>query len=71
MVPAGIDGVAGVTASDCSTGARQVSAAPGLVTLPLWAVIIAEPEAATQVATPLDTPMVATAMVSELHCTGG
>ena len=71
MVPTGIDGVAGVTAIDCSTGARQVSDAPGLVVLPLWAVISEVPLAATHVATPLDGPMVATAGVAEFHCTGG
>ena len=70
IVPSAIDGVAGVTAIDTSAAAVTVSVVDPF-TVPEVAVIVAAPSV-TVVASPIVGPallIVATAGVSELHCT--
>jgi len=70
VVPALIEGAAGVTAIDCSvtTAAVTVNESFGLTTLPSVAVICVVP-AATPVANPVLAPMVANPVFDEAHVT--
>ena len=68
VVPLIMEGLAGVTAMDCSVAAVTVSVSGGLTTAPCVAVICALPIPAP-VARPVPVPMVATAAAAEAQVT--